>query len=166
MTQAPCVLTPQILTSAAFAPYGEVIAHRGSERRHPITLHADGFAEGLTIANWVSCLKSAIEGVTEITEMERHPFSDQAFVPLSGQRFLIVVCDDADGHPDPATARAFVSKAGQGVIYRRNVWHAGMQVFDAPAEFFVQMQRHPEKADDIFMPVATPIHVLPAKEVA
>ncbi|MCA0998082.1 ureidoglycolate lyase [Alloyangia pacifica] len=165
MTQAPCVLTPQLLTSEAFAPYGEVIAHRGTERRHPVALHAATASEGLTVASWVSRLKTAVEGVVEIAEMERHPFSDQAFVPLSGQRFLIVVCDDADGLPDPATARAFVTTPGQGVIYRRNVWHAGMQVFDAPAEFFVQMQRHPQEADDIFMPVSTPIHVLPAEEL-
>lgn len=161
MTNAPCVLTPQLLTSAAFAPYGEVIAHQGSERRHPIALNTDVVSEALTISSWVSRMGTVIEGVAEIEEMERHPFSDQIFVPLSGQRFLVVVCDDAGDRPDPSTARAFVAMPGQGVVYRRNVWHAGMRVYDAPAEFFVQLHRHAQEADDVFMPTSVPIHVLP-----
>ncbi|QDL94533.1 ureidoglycolate hydrolase (plasmid) [Paroceanicella profunda] len=155
-------MSPAPLTAEAFAPYGTVIAHRGETRRHPIRLdHGDAGRDG-AIASWVTRIDAAIGGDTahEITAFERHPHSDQAFVPLSGQRYLVVVCDGtADDRPDPATARAFVAGPGQGIVYHRNAWHAGMQVYDAPAEFFVQMKRVAAGPDDEFVALASPLRI-------
>ncbi|WP_118134549.1 ureidoglycolate lyase [Oceanicella sp. SM1341] len=157
MTQLPS-LAP--LTAEAFAPYGSVIAHEGSARRHPVRLeHGDAARPG-TVASWVSRIGAPLAPGATVTAFERHPHSDQAFVPLSGQRYLVLVCDGGpDDRPDPATARAFLAGPGQGVVYRRNTWHAGMQVFDAPAEFFVQMKRVAEGADDEFVDIAAPLSI-------
>ncbi len=146
------------LSAEAFSEFGEVIAHRGSDRRHYFPLKGQ---KDLGQAFWVTKIAEAISFPFEISQMERHPYSDQAFFPLSGQRMLIVVCPTlADGGPDLSDLRAFVSESGQGILYRRNVWHAGMSVLDLPAEFVVTMAMERSAADtDIFLPLEKPFHV-------
>lgn len=146
------------LTAEAFLGFGEVIAHRGHERRHYFPLHG---SDGLAQTFWVTKVAEAISFPFEIDRMERHPHSDQAFFPLSGQRMLIVVCPSlADGSPDRSDLRAFVSKPGQGILYRRNVWHAGMSVLDLPSEFVVTMAMGEAAPDtDVFFPLDEPFHV-------
>jgi len=53
--------------------------------------------------------------------MERHPLGSQAFLPMSSDPFLVIVAPDAGGRPGKPLA--FLSATGQGVNYRRNVWH-------------------------------------------
>ena len=53
-----------------------------------------------------------------------------------------------------AQARAFIADRGQGVIYRRNVWHAGLRVLAAPAEFVVVMALS-DKDDDVLLDLET-----------
>lgn len=151
-------LHAQTLTAEAFSRFGEVVAHRGDERRHRFAMAG---ADGLKQAFWVTKIAQAISFPFAIDKLERHPHADQAFFPLSGQRMLIVVCPSLDdGGPDVGHALAFVSEPGQGVVYRRNVWHAGMSVLDAPAEFVVTMAMDRAAADtDIFLPIEQLIHV-------
>src|SRR5581483_12279288 len=67
---------------------------------------------------------------------ESHPHSSQTFVCLSAIRFLVVVAaSDAAGTPDMATARAFVGGPGQGVNYRRGLWHAPLKALDSQGDF-------------------------------
>ncbi len=149
------------LNAEAFAPYGSVIAHTGMEPRHylPIDLDCSG-DPGLRFATWVSLIETPLSGASVLTRMEHHPHSDQAFVPLSGQRYLVVVCDsDAMGLPDPATLKGFLGAPGQGVVYRKMTWHAGMQVYDAPAQFFVQMKQRILGDDDVFAALPAPVRL-------
>ncbi|TWF49433.1 ureidoglycolate lyase [Neorhizobium alkalisoli] len=146
------------LSAEAFVEFGEVVAHQGNERRHRFALAG---AEDLKQAFWVTRIAEAISFPFEVSQLERHPHSDQAFFPLSGQRMLIVVCPSlADGGPDLSGVRAFVSNPGQGVVYRRNVWHSGMSVLDLPSEFVVTMAMEQSASDtDIFLPLERPIQI-------
>jgi ureidoglycolate lyase len=146
------------LSAEAFMEFGEVVAHQGNERRHRFAMTGDA---DLKQAFWVTRIAQAISFPFEVSQMERHPHSDQAFFPLSGQRMLIVVCPSlSDGSPDLKDVRAFVSEPGQGVVYRRNVWHAGMSVLDVPSEFVVTMAMELSSPDtDIFLPLEKPFHV-------
>ncbi|WP_176222966.1 ureidoglycolate lyase [Aurantimonas sp. 22II-16-19i] len=146
------------LTEEAFAPFGLVLEHRGEDRRHPLDLAFDARGDGGELTSWITRIETPLAGGERIDRLERHPFSDQIFVPLNHQRFLVVVCeDDGTMAPDRATVRGFVAGPGQGVVYRRNVWHAGMLVLDAPAQFFVQMTMAAGGGDDVFHPLAEPI---------
>jgi len=49
--------------------------------------------------------------------VERHPLGNQAFLPMTGDPFLIVVAEDNDGKP--ARPKGFVTMPGQGVNYHR-----------------------------------------------
>ena len=67
--------------------------------------------------------------------VERHPLGSQAFMPLTRDPFLVVVCADADGAP--VEPRAFVTNGAQGVSYRANVWHAPLIALADGADFLV-----------------------------
>lgn len=156
----PSTLRAQPLSHEAFAPFGEVIEHRGDERRHNLEMDFAAAREGMRHAIWVSKLRVSRCLPVTISTLERHPHSDQAFIPLSGQPFLVVTCPDlADGAPDLSGCRAFVGAPTQGVIYRRNVWHAGLEVFDTPAEFVVVMALANDAANDVFVELAQPIEI-------
>ena len=47
---------------------------------------------------------------------------EEAFIPLLGQPYLIVVAPKG-GNPSLANCRAFLSNGRQGVNYHKGVWH-------------------------------------------
>lgn len=118
----------EALSATAFAPFGEVIEtadeptvmiNRGKCARYTDLASLD-FAEGGRAA--ISVFESEpCELPLTLDMMERHPLGSQAFLPLSADPFLVVVAADEGG--SPGWPRAFLTRAGQGVNYRRNVWH-------------------------------------------
>lgn len=152
--------TVQPLTQDAYASFGEVIEHRGGLRRHPLSIDFIHEHEGMRQQFWVSRMQAASELPCQITQLERHPLSDQAFVPLHGSRFLVVVCpSQLDGYPDLSGCRAFVAGPAQGIVYRRNVWHAPLTAIDAPADFFVSMALTRKAENDEFFDLPEPLKI-------
>ncbi|EQD61677.1 ureidoglycolate hydrolase [mine drainage metagenome] len=68
--------------------------------------------------------------------LERHPLSSQAFYPLDGRPFLIVVASES-GRNSPRTIRAFRAAGDQGVSYHRNTWHHSLLALGATSRFLV-----------------------------
>jgi ureidoglycolate lyase len=60
-----------------------------------------------------------------LLRLERHRRASQLFLPLNGQRFIVVVAPGTDA-PDWQGIRAFLSAPGQGVCLHRNCWHHGL----------------------------------------
>jgi ureidoglycolate lyase len=67
--------------------------------------------------------------------VERHPDGSQAFLPMTGKPFLVIVADDEDG--SPGRPRAFVTSPGQGVNYQSGTWHGVLTPLHAPGLFAV-----------------------------
>ena len=67
--------------------------------------------------------------------MERHPEGSQAFLPMTPAPFLVIVAVDDGGIP--GTPQPFLTAPGQGVNYRRNVWHGVLTPLSAPGLFAV-----------------------------
>ena len=67
--------------------------------------------------------------------MERHPYGSQAFIPLQQNPFLVIVAADNAGKP--AKPCAFMTEAGQGINYYRNVWHAVLTPIDKSGDFLI-----------------------------
>jgi ureidoglycolate lyase len=68
--------------------------------------------------------------------VERHPLGSQAFVPLNGQRFVVVVAPPGES-VEIESLRAFVTNGRQGVNYHRGTWHMPLIALEAGQEFLV-----------------------------
>lgn len=134
-------LTATPLTAADFAPFGEVITPRpapdmiinaGRCGRHHDLARMD-FGTGRAGISLFDA--EARHWPVSIDLLERHPLGSQAFIPVTGTPFLVVVAGDADGIP--ATPRAFLTAPGQGINLHRNVWHAVLTPIGAPGLYAV-----------------------------
>jgi ureidoglycolate lyase len=136
------LLKPVILTAEAFAPFGDVIEARGAplainhgatQRFHDLA-GLDCAAEGGRAV--VSIFRSTPPAFPfAVKVMERHPLSSQAFMPLTGQAFLVVVARSGDF--DRREVRAFRAAPGQGVNFARGTWHHFNLALDAESDFLV-----------------------------
>ena len=137
------IITARPLTREAFAPFGDVI-DAGTDNHYPINAgRAERFhalataeAEGPNARVLISIVRGTpYEFPLELTMVERHPLGSQAFVPLSPRPFLVIVCHDTE--TGPGEPHAFLTHPGQGVNYRRNLWHGVLTPIDQPQDFLV-----------------------------
>ena len=68
----------------------------------------------------------------EFDLIERHPEGSQAFLPLTGHPFLVIVSDGPDAAP-----LAFLTRPHQGVQFHRGTWHGVLTPLHAPGLFAV-----------------------------
>ena len=142
------------LTAQAFAPFGDVVEAPAKPGRAYFESSLGNLRPNAQPRLWV-LTKLPVPGLPlEITSLERHEFSSQSFVPIEIGRWLIVVAPHApQGGPDVLRARAFIANARQGVSYRPNTWHSGLNVFDKPARLTVFMWLDGNSADEQIVPV-------------
>ncbi|MDA3922852.1 MAG: ureidoglycolate lyase [Salinisphaera sp.] len=134
-------LTAVPLTAEQFAPYGDVIESTGPSNpinqgkgwRYPELAGVDVTTnQGYATISRVACVPEAIP--VPLRVLERHPLGSQAFIPVDGQRYLVVVAP-AGEPPGLDALQAFVADSHQGINYHRGVWHHPMIALDAACEF-------------------------------
>ena len=135
-------LTVEPLSTAAFTPFGHVVAidttkpiaiNQGFATRWNDLVRIDVDAQG---GRAQVCLFEASPRPTPIavTMMERHPLGSQMFYPLQDTPWLVVVCSDPN---EPSSYRAFLASGRQGINYHRSIWHHPLLVLDADSRFIV-----------------------------
>lgn len=132
------------LSKAAFAPFGDVIETEGSEHfmiNNGSTMRFHRLAQVQTAAPEDAAIISifraeALPMPLTVRMLERHPLGSQAFVPLLGKPFLIVVAPPGDA-PLADQVRAFVSDGKQGINYHRGVWHHPVLTIEQRDDFLV-----------------------------
>jgi len=139
----PQFLDIQPLTKAAFAPFGDVIEadpqtvrliNGGTTERFHALSEVEATGEGARVI--INLFRGQPRAFPHaVTMMERHPFGSQSFCPLSGHPFLVIVSEDEGGRP--GRPLVFLAQGGQGVNYRRNVWHHPLMALDLPSDFLV-----------------------------
>ncbi|MEY4984341.1 MAG: hypothetical protein RIR62_2607 [Pseudomonadota bacterium] len=131
-------IRPEPLTPAAFAPYGEVLEATGDFRlinaglcrRHHDRAQLD-FGPGGRAG--ISIFKADLRALPYSFDLiERHPDGSQAFLPMSGDPFLVIVSDGPE-----ATPRAFLTDGAQGINLRRGTWHGVLTPLGGPGLFAV-----------------------------
>jgi ureidoglycolate lyase len=137
----------QPLTRESFAPFGDVIESEGrdhfpinqglTQRFHALSLTQMGGENGAVgLSIFHNLLATPVPFKIEM--LERHPLGSQSFVPLAGQKFLIVVAHPFDqAHPDEQRISAFISNGQQGVTYHQGVWHHPLITLEANSDFLV-----------------------------
>jgi len=123
-------IVPQVLTSEAFAPFGDVIEVDSAKNHFAIN---DGFTEryhdlatidtdenaGKTLVSIFST--TPLLQPIAIKMMERHPLSSQAFIPMGNQPYLVVVAPA--GELDLTQLKVFIASSDQGINYHKGTWH-------------------------------------------
>ncbi|KIK67227.1 hypothetical protein GYMLUDRAFT_37305 [Collybiopsis luxurians FD-317 M1] len=156
------------LTPEAFAPFGQVIQAYGdhtaapkgtkitpanggtASKFHKLSLLASSYTPSVGATTGLSVYRcqplKRNDQTTELTVMERHLFTNQAFIPMGSgpgeglldpsQRYLVVVAKNGDDDkPDLKTVRAFVASTAQGIVYNTGTWHQPMTVLDKALDF-------------------------------
>jgi len=132
------------LTKAAFAPFGDVIETAGSDhfminngstqRFHRLAEVQTATPDDKAIISIFRAQK--LEMPLTIRMLERHPLGSQAFVPLKGKPFLIVVAP-VGNVPVSNEVRAFITDGQQGVNYHLGVWHHPILTIEEKDDFLV-----------------------------
>ncbi len=136
------IISPEPLTAAAFAAFGDVLDATGSFRlinegqcqRHHDRARLAFAAEidpnnrpGLSIFN---AAPRALPYTFDL--IERHPEGSQAFIPMTQHPFLVIVA------PSPADKpRAFLTNGAQAINLHRGTWHGVLTPLHAPGLFAV-----------------------------
>ena len=137
-------LTPQPLTREAFAPFGEVIEasdavrhftiNAGNTERYHDLAHIEAGPDGKVIVSIFRGQPRTLPFRVEM--MERHPLASQAFIPMSGKPYLIVVAP-AGAAPKAEDLRVFLARGDQGVNYATGVWHHPLLALETVCDFLV-----------------------------
>ncbi len=126
------------LTTAAFAPFGDVLDATGDFRlinaglcqRHHDRAQLDFGPDGRA---GISIFKAEPRALPYSFDLiERHPDGAQAFLPMSEHPFLVIVSAGPDAMP-----RAFLTNGAQGINLHRGTWHGVLTPLYAPGLFAV-----------------------------
>lgn len=119
------------LTAEVFKPFGDVIQASDTATHFSIN---QGYAERFDRLAMVDANDLGGQAAISIfrakgrpmpialSVLEKHPLGSQAFMPLSGQAYLVVVAPGGDV-PDIYKAQCFLATAQQGVNYAKGTWH-------------------------------------------
>lgn len=146
------------LTPEAFKPFGDLIdkdnseffmINNGSTRRYHRMADVDVADNGGEPI--ISIFQATpLQYPLSIKMMERHPLGSQAFVPLLGNPYLILVAPKADT-PEPDAIRAFISNGKQGVNYHKGVWHHPVLALKEEDQFLVVDRAGPgNNCDEVY----------------
>lgn len=142
--KATVKIVPEPLTPGAFSPFGDVVcASEAAEERvinegnttrfHDLaTLSLTG-NHGTPLVNIFR--SSPLPLPITLTMMERHPLSSQAFYPLSGNPYLVVVAPA--GEFQESEIRVFKASSDQGVNYHPGTWHHYSLALNDTSDFLV-----------------------------
>ncbi|HRL21472.1 ureidoglycolate lyase [Alcaligenes sp. SDU_A2] len=152
----PITLTLETLTAQAFAPFGDVI--QASEAVNHFTINDGNTERYHDLANIepgpdgqviVSIFRGQPRSLPfQVTMMERHPKGSQAFIPQSGQPYLVIVAPAGEA-PKASDLRLFLARGDQGVNYATGVWHHPLMALNQVADFIVIDRKGPGDNCDV-----------------
>lgn len=165
----PLTLKINPLEPDTFAPFGQVIQadksvqqftiNDGNTQRYHDLAHLEPGAAGKMI---VSLFRGQPRQLPfSVSVMERHPLASQAFIPLSGRPWMVVVAPAGDS-PSASDLRLFLCRGDQGVNYAPGVWHHPLLALDDVSDFIVIDRCGPgENCDIIELPQPATIPLFP-----
>jgi allantoicase len=151
------------LTPEAFVPYGQVVqsypditsaprsvritpANFGTATKyHKLSLLESSYPGDAGATTGISVYRCQPAEVAKngtrrevvLNALERHPFTNQAFLPMSQDKenvYLVVVAKNGlDDRPDIGTLRAFVARGNQGIAYNTGIWRTQRPIYISQA---------------------------------
>lgn len=150
------------ITAAAFAPYGDVLDAPAIPPRQDHAAPMQNTRPAAR-ANLALIHSDPMAALMPLRRLERHPHSNQAFLPLSVGAYIVVVAPDRDGSPDEARIQAFRVPGRIGINYRAGSWHAHMMTLATPGIFAMLVHEDGTEADCSFAPIE-PLTIAPVPD--
>lgn len=165
----PLPLAVQPLTREAFVPFGEVIEasdavqhftiNAGNTERYHDLAKIDPGTDGRVILSIFRGQPRTLPFTVQM--MERHPKASQAFIPMSGMPYLVVVAP-AGEPPKAVDLKVFLARGDQGVNYATGVWHHPLLTLKAVSDFLVVDRSGPgHNCDEVQLDMPGLIPALP-----
>ncbi len=149
----PTNITATELTPDAFAPYGDVMTAPSTVERLHFAADLANLRPGAKL-NLSMVRTPIVNSPLHISELEQHPFSAQAFVPLDVESYLVVVAlNDKGNQPLLWSLKAFVARPDQCICYRPKIWHIGMASLQKAGSFALLVYEDRTPDDCLFLPV-------------
>ena len=132
------------LTAERFAPYGDVIETSAANHEAMNSARFERFQDLARVetdddgrpAISIARCRTATTFPYSVDMLERHPKGSQAFVPMSGFRFVVVVAPPGE-LADADAIEAFITNGHQGINYHTGTWHMPMVALEAGQEFLI-----------------------------
>ena len=161
------VIRLQPLSADVFAPFGDIIEvadhnqvipinYGLTERHHDLAAVDVEESGGKAI---ISIFRSKpVQLPFAVKIMERHPKGSQAFMPLGGNPYVVVVAPA--GELDPSKICAFLAQANQGVNYHKGTWHHYCLGLNTNNDFLVvDRDGEGDNCDEIELPADLELYV-------
>lgn len=158
------LVTAEPLTAEAYKAFGHVIqsghsdnftsANQGTaEKYHQVAQVTNTFPQNNgKVHMCVFHCRPTNELPFTIKLLERHPYSSQAFIPMTDNKtrgYLVAVAlNGKDDKPDMSTLKTFVASSTQGISYNAGVWHHPMVALEYPTDFAVVVHESGVPQDD------------------
>lgn len=137
-------LNVEPLTVKAFEAFGDVIEVNDTYRHFTIN---EGFSERYHDLAQLDLLQQGGRALVnifrtkpksfpiQIEQMESHPLSSQAFIPLGEEPYLVVVAPR--GTFNEEAIKVFLAQSNQGVNYHAGIWHHYSLALNKRSDFLV-----------------------------
>lgn len=135
------------LNSISFNPYGTVIQsdgdfielNNGMSKKWNELIDPFSFSDSKEGIN-LGVLKSKPSKLI-LSQMERHFFTSQAFIPLEGKQYLIIVSPPTEVSPMIEQVEAFIAEGNQGINFHPKTWHCPLIPLEGEMEFVSIMKK-------------------------
>lgn len=139
------LIDPKSLSKENFKNYGEVIStdgeyiitNQGTGKKWNNLVRFDMYEDGGEVNLGILRTRKM---EFRFTQMERHLYTSQIFIPLGGKRSLVAVAPASDKGPNPDEVEVFIVEGNQGVSFFRKTWHHTLFPIDEDTEYVVMMR--------------------------
>ena len=141
-----------------FAPFGICFSLVSMTGRIDIPLQFEGepAAGTSTLTIIVAPFARSMGGISRI---ERHPFSVQAFLPLTARPMVTFVAPPGKPPRHAEQIAAFVVPVGHGIAYRAGTWHSGLMGLEAAVNVATFVRRIDDGSDTEFADLPFNLHL-------
>jgi ureidoglycolate lyase len=151
-------VTIEPITDETFAPFGQLMAApEAGQKRVELIEELQNLRDAAKPR-----LSLAIVAPTALplvaTQMERHPFSSQAFVPYECDSYMVLVAPHhSQGGPDPDGLKAFRVPGNIGINYSADTWHHPLTALERSGRFVVLTFVNGTQSDEEFVSLPQPV---------
>ena len=152
------ILIPEKISGSNFKDYGDLISLKDSKDN--FTINQGWTRRYNNLSNFFSLEKnnstpsiSIFKGYKRpsplnINMLECHPLASQAFIPLNGSNWPIIVCTGNINNPNLKNLKCFIARKNQGINIYPGIWHHPLITLDQTQDFLIIDRNNKDDLDN------------------